>query len=81
MTVPPGWELKKGKLFREFTFESFAEAIRFVNRIAVIAERLNHHPEIWNSYTTLRLVLSTHDAGGIATEKDTGLAREINTLC
>jgi 4a-hydroxytetrahydrobiopterin dehydratase len=80
METPQGWEQKDGKMVREFVFDGFEEAIRFINAVAGHAARMNHHPEIWNSYNKVRLTLSTHDAGDVVTEKDYALALEINTI-
>jgi 4a-hydroxytetrahydrobiopterin dehydratase len=61
----PGWELKNGKLHRDFVFPDFAEAFRFMIAVAAEAERLNHHPEWSNVYNRVTMDLVTHDAGGI----------------
>lgn len=74
------WELKEGKLYREYTFEMFLDAISFINKVAEIANRLNHHPEIWNNYNKVTLTLFTHDENAV-TEKDRELAEEINKIC
>lgn len=68
------------KLYSNIVFEDFKTAIEFINKLAVIAERLNHHPTIHNTYNTVELFLSTHDAGDVVTEKDWELAREISTV-
>lgn len=80
METPQGWELYEGKLIREFLFDDFEAAIRFINAIAGIAQHLNHHPEIWNSYNKVRLTLSTHSAGDVVTQSDYALALEVNAL-
>jgi 4a-hydroxytetrahydrobiopterin dehydratase len=80
MDTPQGWEIKEGKLVQEFEFMDFEAAFRFITAVAGVAQRLNHHPEIWNSYNKVKLTLSTHDSGDGATEKDYALALEINTL-
>jgi len=74
-----GWELDGGTIKREWNFRDFAEAMDFINMIAVIAENHNHHPEIYNVYNRVSLRYHTHDAGGI-TEKDIKIAREIDKL-
>ena len=74
-----GWEVKDGKLHREFVFASFVEAFGFMTRAALIAERTDHHPEWFNVYRTVRVDLTTHESGGI-TERDTALARAMNEL-
>ena len=74
-----GWELQGGKLHREFVFASFVEAFGFMARVALVAERADHHPEWFNVYRTVRVDLTTHESGGI-TERDTALARAMNEL-
>ncbi len=85
METPTGWTPTEKGLIREYVFDDFSAAIRFVNAVADIAQQLNHHPEIWNSYNKVKLTLFTHDlpaqAGANAvTEKDHALALEINSL-
>ena len=74
-----GWEVRDGKLHREFTFANFVEAFGFMAKAALVAERTNHHPEWFNVYRTVRVDLTTHESGGI-TERDTALARAMNDL-
>jgi len=62
-----GWTVEGGKLHREFRFADFAEAFGFMTRSALVAERLDHHPEWFNVYSTVRVDLTTHDAGGLTT--------------
>jgi len=73
----PDWSLRDGKLHRELKFANFVEAFSFMTRVALIAERMNHHPEWCNVYNTVRIDLRTHDAGGI-TERDVSLATAVN---
>lgn len=75
----PGWELRDGNLYREFRMATFVEAFSFMTSVALIAERMNHHPDWSNVYNVVRIKLSTHDAGGIS-EKDFALASGINAL-
>jgi 4a-hydroxytetrahydrobiopterin dehydratase len=72
-----GWKRRSNKLTKEFKFPSFRNSIVFVNRIATLADNLNHHPDIDIRYSTVTITLSTHDAGGI-TDKDLGLAEQID---
>ncbi|HEY7757500.1 MAG TPA: 4a-hydroxytetrahydrobiopterin dehydratase [Nitrososphaeraceae archaeon] len=72
-----GWELKNGKLQKSFKFSNFIEAFGFMTRIALEAEKINHHPEWSNVYNTVTVKLSTHDAGGI-TDYDIKLANIID---
>jgi 4a-hydroxytetrahydrobiopterin dehydratase len=72
------WCEKNHRLTRDFAFNSFAEALAFINRVGEMAERQNHHPTIINTYNRVRLELTTHDAGNTVTEKDWALARAID---
>ena len=72
------WKEINGKLVCTFKFESFAMAFSFLNEVAALAERLNHHPTIYNEYNLVRLELTTHDAGGVVTPLDWELAQAIN---
>lgn len=72
-----GWELKDEKLQKSFKFINFVEAFGFMTRIALEAERMNHHPEWSNVYNNVTIKLSTHDAGGI-TDYDIKLAEIID---
>jgi len=74
-----GWELKEGKLHRELRFEDFVAAFGFMSRVALLAERANHHPEWSNVYNRVIIDLTTHDAGGIS-ERDFALAEAIDEL-
>jgi 4a-hydroxytetrahydrobiopterin dehydratase len=75
----PGWKLIGDRIERVVEFDRFTQAIEFVNRLATLAEELNHHPDIDIRWNKVRLVSSTHSAGGL-TEKDFTLARKINQL-
>lgn len=77
----PGWSLtaEGHALTRHMVFRDFSEAFAFMTRIALAAEKADHHPEWHNVYNRLTLTLSTHDAGGI-TQKDIDLAQVINGL-
>ena len=79
LTSLDGWEVREGKLHREFAFADFVEAFGFMAKAALVAERANHHPEWFNVYRTVRVDLTTHESGGI-TERDTALARAMNAL-
>ncbi len=74
-----GWELRDGKLHREFKFKNFVEAWAFMSRVALLAEKMNHHPEWFNVWNTVRIDLSTHDVDGLS-NLDVELAKKINTL-
>lgn len=74
------WDVTKDQILKkEFQFESFKRAIAFVQEIAVIAEKENHHPDICIHYTTVEIELSTHDIGGLS-ENDFIMAAKIESL-
>jgi 4a-hydroxytetrahydrobiopterin dehydratase len=75
----PVWEHEKNHIERTFEFDDFAQSIDFVNGVADIAEDENHHPDIDVRYNKVRLMLSTHAAGGL-TENDFEVAEKIDTL-
>ena len=72
-----GWKYKAQAIRKEYKFSSFRDSIVFVNRIASIADDLNHHPDIDVRYDKVILTITTHDAGGV-TEKDLSLAGKID---
>jgi 4a-hydroxytetrahydrobiopterin dehydratase len=74
-----GWDIKSGKLNKQFKFNNFNEALDFINQIGKIAEVMNHHPEIRNIYNKVELFLITHDEQKI-TEKDHNLAEKIDRI-
>jgi 4a-hydroxytetrahydrobiopterin dehydratase len=76
-----GWSEVKGRdaISRKFTFRDFNEAFGFMARAALIAEKLDHHPEWFNVYNKVDVTLATHDAGGV-TERDVKLAEAMNHL-
>ena len=74
------WTEEGGKLCRTFRFTDFSEAFAFMTRVAMIAEKMNHHPEWTNVWNTVSIRLSTHDAGDVITEKDRKLAAAIDGL-
>ena len=78
--MPIGWEITDGRLTRSFTFSNFSQAWGFLARVALAAERADHHPEIWNEWNRVRLSITTHDAGNTLTEKDLALAVLVNGL-
>jgi len=71
------WEWDNDIITREIEFGSFMDAIDFINRIVNHAEEMDHHPEIFNVYSTVELALTTHDSGGL-THKDFDLAAKID---
>ena len=72
----PGWERKGEAIAKQYTFKEFMGGIRFINRIAEIAEQMDHHPDMTVNYRRITFSLSTHDQGGI-TEKDIKLGEAI----
>jgi 4a-hydroxytetrahydrobiopterin dehydratase len=74
------WEEKNNKLYKKFGFKDFSEAFGFMTRVAIEAEKMNHHPEWKNIYNQVEFWLSTHDAGDIVTEKDQKLSKKIDAL-
>ncbi|HEY0193360.1 MAG TPA: 4a-hydroxytetrahydrobiopterin dehydratase [Kofleriaceae bacterium] len=79
MVTLPGWSVQDGKLHRAFAFADFVEAFGFMTRIALIAERMNHHPEWSNVWNRVTIALTTHDAGGL-TDKDFALAEAMDRV-
>lgn len=74
------WETKNDQLVREFEFKNFSEAWAFMARVALAAEKMDHHPEWTNVYNKVSIKLSTHSAGNIVTQKDRDLAAVIDTF-
>lgn len=79
LVAMPAWSLEQGKLYRRLDFRDFVEAFGFMSRVALLAERADHHPEWRNVYRTVDIWLSTHDVGGIS-ERDFALAAAIDAL-
>ena len=73
----PGWQVINGRLHRDFTFVNFVAAFAFMTATALVAERVDHHPEWSNVWNRVSIDLTTHDAGGI-TDRDFELAERIN---
>ena len=71
-----GWQIKNAKLYRAFKFDDFVAAWGFMSKVAICAEKMNHHPEWSNVYNNVTIDLTTHDAGGIS-ENDFELAARI----
>ncbi|MFI4860073.1 MAG: 4a-hydroxytetrahydrobiopterin dehydratase [Phycisphaerales bacterium JB063] len=76
----PGWTRAGDKLHKQYKLDSFREAMAFLVRIGFEAEQRNHHPELFNVYSTVRVELCTHDAGDKVTQKDTDLASAIEKV-
>lgn len=75
----PNWEIKDGKLQRQFQFPDFITAFGFMSSMALFSEAIGHHPEWFNVYNRVTVELTTHDAGGI-TAKDIDWATKANSL-
>lgn len=75
----PEWKVVDGKLNRAFKFDDFVQAFAFMTKVAIIAEKMNHHPELSNVYNRVTIDLVTHDLDGIGL-LDIQLAEKINTL-
>jgi 4a-hydroxytetrahydrobiopterin dehydratase len=75
----PSWSLAAGKLHRELKFASFVEAFGFMTRVALLAEKADHHPEWSNVYSRVVIDLTTHDCDGLS-ERDFALAAQIDRL-
>ncbi|HQV05192.1 MAG: 4a-hydroxytetrahydrobiopterin dehydratase [Chitinophagaceae bacterium] len=74
------WQETNQKLYQKFQFTNFSEAFAFMTRVAIEAEKMNHHPLWTNVYNTVEIWLSTHDAGDIVTDKDKLLSQKIDAL-
>lgn len=74
------WKLENNKLKKSFTFKDFSEAFAFMTRVALVAEKMNHHPTWTNTWNTVNIELSTHDAGNVVTDRDHKLAKAIDAL-
>ena len=79
LATTPGWELADGQITRTVTRKDFRDSLLFVNAVGFLAERANHHPDIFVSWNKVTLTLVTHSAGGL-TANDFALARQINDL-
>lgn len=79
LTGTDGWSVVGGKLHRELTFADFSEAFAFMTRVAMIAEKLNHHPDWSNSWNRVTIDIVSHDAGGI-TELCFDFAARVNKV-
>ncbi len=74
------WKEENNKLVRTFEFSNFIEAWAFMSKVAITAEKMNHHPNWTNVYNKVEISLSTHDEGDVVTEKDRKLAEAIDQL-
>ncbi|PZU97650.1 MAG: 4a-hydroxytetrahydrobiopterin dehydratase [Pseudanabaena sp.] len=74
-----GWAVVDGKLQKNFKFRDFVEAFGFISRIAIIADKMGHHPELFNVYNKVKIDLTTHDVDGLSA-LDFELAQKIDKL-
>ena len=74
------WTEQNNRLRKSFKFRDFSEAFAFMTRVAMIAEKMDHHPLWTNVYNSVTIELSTHDAGDVVTDKDRRLAKAIDQL-
>lgn len=74
------WQQLPDSLYQKISFRDFSEAFAFMTRVALAAEKMNHHPRWTNTWNTVEIWLNTHDAGDVVTEKDHALAKEIDKL-
>jgi len=74
------WKEENNSLCATFTFKDFNEAFSFMTRVALVAEKLDHHPTWTNTWNKVEIKLSTHDAGNIITDKDRRLAAVIDAM-
>jgi len=74
------WQETDNKLYRSFEFKDFSEAFSFMTRVALLAEKMDHHPTWTNTYNKVEIWLSTHTSGDVITGKDKALAAAIDKL-
>jgi 4a-hydroxytetrahydrobiopterin dehydratase len=74
------WTEENNTLTKTFTFNDFTEAFGFMTKVAIVAEKMNHHPNWSNVYNKVSFQLNTHDAGDVVTDKDHKLAEAIDSL-
>jgi 4a-hydroxytetrahydrobiopterin dehydratase len=79
LTALRGWRYENGMLVRDYTFDDFQQAFAFVTRMALMAEKKDHHPDIDIRYNKVRVALVSHDAGGV-TARDVSMAEAIGKI-
>ena len=79
LTSLPGWSRDEKAIVADFTFRDFNDALIFVNSVAQAAEQMNHHPDIDIRYNKVRMLLTSHDSGGV-TRRDTRMAKQISDI-
>lgn len=76
----PEWEIRDNALYKRFTFNNFPEALSFMIKVGIEAEKQSHHPTFTNTYNRVEVLLTTHDAGNQITNNDIKLARTIEAI-
>ena len=74
------WQEQNNSLYKKFEFKDFSEAFAFMTRVALAAEKMDHHPTWTNVYNKVEISLNTHDAGDVVTDKDRNLAEVIDKI-
>ena len=74
------WTEENNKLYKKYQFKDFNEAFAFMTSVALLAEKADHHPTWTNTWNTVEIWLSTHDAGNVVTQKDRNLAEQIDAV-
>lgn len=74
------WEEQNGQLYKEYEFKNFVEAFDFMSKVALLAEKSDHHPTWENTYNKVKIWLTTHDQGDVITEKDRQMASDIDKI-
>jgi 4a-hydroxytetrahydrobiopterin dehydratase len=74
------WQEENNTLYKKFVFKDFVKAFSFITNVAMLAEKVNHHPTWKNTYNVVEIWLTTHDAGNTITEKDRALAKQIDNI-
>lgn len=74
------WKEEDNALYQKFKFKDFSEAFAFMTRVALEAEKADHHPRWTNTYNTVEIWLNTHDAGDVVTDKDKKLSKKIDAI-
>lgn len=77
--IDAAWQVSEGNLNREYQFKDFVQAFSFMSAVALVAEKINHHPDWRNVYNKVEVSLSTHDQGGL-TDLDFDLAEKMDDL-
>jgi 4a-hydroxytetrahydrobiopterin dehydratase len=74
------WKEENNTLYKKFEFKDFSEAFAFMTKVALVAEKMDHHPLWTNVYNKVEIWLNTHDAGDVVTDKDHKLSKRIDAL-